>query len=88
MLDLDFLRKKRARFVIGLTSGSSCDGIDAALVRIKGTGPELVFKLIAYQSFPVPAGMANRLLDEHMSVKEVCRLNFELGSVSPKRPTP
>ncbi len=79
MLDLDFLRKKQARFVLGLMSGSSSDGIDAALVRIKGTGPEIVIKQVAYKHFPYPADMRTRLLDEHMSVREVCLLNFELG---------
>ncbi len=79
MLELDALRKKRARFVIGLMSGSSCDGIDAVLVRIKGTGPELVIKLVAYESFPYEKALRTRLLDEHMSMRQVCLLNFELG---------
>lgn len=79
MVDLDFLRKKRARFIIGLMSGSSSDGIDAVLVRIKGTGPDLAIKLVAYQSFPFDRALRTRLLDEHMTVRDVCLLNFELG---------
>lgn len=79
MLDLDYLRKKQARFVLGMMSGSSCDGIDAALVRIKGTGPEIVIKQLAYKNFSYPDALRTRLLDEHMSIREVCLLNFEMG---------
>ena len=81
MVDMDFLKKKRARFVIGLMSGASCHGVDAALVRVKGTGPELVIKLLAYQHFPYEQALRTRLLSEHMSVKEMCLLNFELGEL-------
>ena len=51
-MNLEEIRNKKARFVIGLMSGTSCDGVDAVLVRIKGTGPGLAMKLIAHQTFP------------------------------------
>lgn len=73
------LRELPARFAIGLMSGTSCDGIDAVLVRIKGTGEKLAMKLIAHQNFPYTPGFRTRLLDEHMDAKEICLLNFELG---------
>ncbi len=78
-MDLRVIQKKPARFGIGLMSGSSCDGIDAALVRIKGTGRNLVMKLIQHQTFPYTAALKKRLLDENMSARDACVLDFELG---------
>ncbi len=78
-MDLNALREKKARFVVGLMSGTSCDGVDAVLVRIKGTGPGLAIKLIAHQTFPYEGELRNRLLTEQMPAREACLLNFELG---------
>ncbi|MFA7692430.1 MAG: anhydro-N-acetylmuramic acid kinase [Candidatus Hydrogenedentes bacterium] len=80
-MNLEAIRNKKARFIIGLMSGTSCDGIDAVLVRIKGTGPGLAMKLIAHQSFPYDNDLRLRLLSEHLTAKEVCLLNFELGEL-------
>ncbi len=78
-MDLQAIREKKARFVIGLMSGTSCDGVDAVLVRIKGTGPGLAMKFIAHKSFPYETDLRNRLLAEQMLSREVCLLNFGLG---------
>ncbi len=79
MLDLDGLRNRKARFVIGLMSGTSCDGIDAVLVRLKGTGPGLAMKLIAHQNFPYTPQFRTQLLAERMDAREISQLSFELG---------
>lgn len=60
-------------------SGTSSDGIDAVLVRLKGTGEHLAIKLIAHRTFPYNTGLRTELLAEHKSAKEVCLLNFEIG---------
>jgi anhydro-N-acetylmuramic acid kinase len=78
-VNLDQLRNKDSRFIIGLMSGTSCDGIDAALVRIKGTGSTLALKIIDFQSFPYPQDLRMRLLAARIDAKEVCALNFEVG---------
>lgn len=79
MIEIKSIIKKNPRYAIGLMSGSSADGVDAALVRIKGTGETLAMKLIHHDTFPYTAPLRNRLLNEHLSAKEVCLLNFELG---------
>lgn len=79
MLDLEGVRNKKARFVVGLMSGTSCDGVDAVLVRLKGTGPGLAMKLIAHQNFAYTPQFRTQLLAEHMDAKEISQLSFELG---------
>ncbi|MCF6286799.1 MAG: anhydro-N-acetylmuramic acid kinase [Candidatus Hydrogenedentes bacterium] len=79
-MDLRVIQKKQARFCVGLMSGTSCDGVDAALVRIQGTGKALAMNLIAHETFPYTAVLRNKLLDEHLSIHDACSLDFELGA--------
>jgi anhydro-N-acetylmuramic acid kinase len=79
--DFEALRNKPERFVLGLMTGTSGDGIDAVVVRIKGTGPGLAIKLITQKHVPFSPLFRTRLLDEHLNVKDVCRLNFEMGEL-------
>src|SRR5690606_18082062 len=78
MYDMEWTRKTE-RNVVGLMSGSSCDGIDAALVRIEGTGATLRAELRAFETFPYDEAFRARLLDPEPSVREVLRLNVEVG---------
>jgi anhydro-N-acetylmuramic acid kinase len=78
-MDLRALRNKPSRYVIGLMSGTSCDGVTAALVRIKGTGPAIAIKLVSCESFDYDAEFRTRLLAPRMDARDVCALNFELG---------
>ncbi|GMU92542.1 MAG: anhydro-N-acetylmuramic acid kinase [Candidatus Hydrogenedentota bacterium] len=73
------IRKKPTRYAIGLTCGSSCRGVDAALVRIRGTGPNIHLKLLKSRHFPYASGMRTRLIVARKDTREVCLLNFELG---------
>lgn len=79
MTDLGAFKNKPVRYGIGLMSGTSCDGVDAALVRLKGTGEHLAIKLLIHKEFPYEAPFRSRLLDEHLNAKAVCELNFEVG---------
>lgn len=67
--------------VIGLMSGTSADGVDAALVDIRGTGHDLKLRLLAHRTFPYPAEFRVRLLEAMTSgtVADVCHLNAALG---------
>jgi len=69
--------------VIGLMSGTSADGIDAALVDVRGDGKRLRLKLLAFNITPYPKSLQKTLIDlasgSVFSIAQFCRLNFELG---------
>jgi anhydro-N-acetylmuramic acid kinase len=48
--------------VIGLISGTSVDGIDAALVEISGTTHDLQVDLLAGATYPYPAALRSQIL--------------------------
>lgn len=70
---------------VGLMSGTSIDGIDAALVDITGKSPHLKIRLVAWDIYPFPKGYKERILaishPSQSGVDEICRLNFELGEL-------
>jgi anhydro-N-acetylmuramic acid kinase len=65
--------------VIGLMSGTSVDGIDAALVEISGTDFDLKVELIAGKTYPYPASLRERILaicsGQAISMPELARLD-------------
>ncbi len=62
-------------------SGTSADGIDAALVEIKGHGPKIAVRLLAFTSAPYPRKLQTQVLQtcESGTGPEVCDLNAMLG---------
>jgi len=76
---LDLLAK-RSRLVVGLLSGTSADGVDAALVRIHGCGLETGIELIAYDTTPYPPRLRDAVLGlARGAVTDLCRLNFTVA---------
>lgn len=65
--------------VIGLMSGTSLDGVDAALVEIK----DEKVKLLHFITYPYPskfkAKLKKNLNNDQAKLEEICSLNFELG---------
>jgi anhydro-N-acetylmuramic acid kinase len=52
----------RAMRVLGMMSGTSADGIDAALVRISGAPPSLSAQLEGHFHVPFPSYLRERIL--------------------------
>lgn len=79
------LHSKRQKRVIGLISGTSLDGVDAALVQIHDHGLETKLDLLHFITFPYPVGLKDTLLRVSTpgkgSVDEICRLNVLLGEI-------
>jgi anhydro-N-acetylmuramic acid kinase len=69
--------------VIGLMSGTSADGVDAALVEILPSGDRPAIRLIAWDTLPYPAGLRERILAVASggSTAEVCHLDAYLGEL-------
>ena len=67
--------------VIGLMSGTSADGIDAALVDIRPRAERPVLRLLAFETFPYPPGLREHILSVASggSTEEICHLNAYLG---------
>lgn len=68
---------------IGLMSGTSLDGVDAALVDIKGQGLNTEVKLLEFHTHEIPKDIKEEIkiacLEEESSVDKICSLNFKLG---------
>jgi anhydro-N-acetylmuramic acid kinase len=68
---------------VGLMSGTSLDGIDAALVRFEGTGPTpSEARLEAFRTTPFDPDLEHRLrraVAGDADTDELCDLNFALG---------
>ncbi|MGC9336385.1 MAG: anhydro-N-acetylmuramic acid kinase, partial [Anaerolineae bacterium] len=69
--------------VVGLMSGTSADGIDAAVVDIEGAPPHLDARIRAYVEVPWDAATRERIFElfrpETSSVDRICRMNFHLA---------
>ncbi|MCU0642680.1 MAG: anhydro-N-acetylmuramic acid kinase [bacterium] len=77
------LIKRREKLVVGLISGTSMDGIDAALVRLNGNGSATKIELLNFETFPYPDRLKANLLriaqPGNGTVDEICWMNFVLG---------
>jgi len=75
--------KRRAGGLIfcGLMSGTSRDGIDAALVRVSGRFPDNRVRLLHWEAVPYPRALRTRLEVPHdrLSASDVATLDFAVG---------
>jgi len=71
--------------VLGLMSGTSADGIDAALASISGAPLQLNAKLLGHTSFNFPSPLRKEILrvaeQQPISAGELSQLDFRLGEI-------
>lgn len=69
--------------VIGLMSGTSADGIDAAVVQLEGTPPSLTWEVLGHSHRLFTLELRTEIFacfqPDSSSVDRLCRLNFSLG---------
>ena len=77
------LLKRDKKCIIGLMSGTSVDGIDAAIVEITGHGLEMAVELLAFETFRFPPSVPQRILalchPDTSRVDDICEMNFYIG---------
>lgn len=78
------LLEKDTMKVIGLISGTSCDGVDAALCDLSGHGVgNLKVKVLAFHSEPYSDALQKKILEisnpKTGHTDDLCRLNFRIG---------
>jgi anhydro-N-acetylmuramic acid kinase len=74
------LREVSPRGIVGLISGTSADGIDAALVEVEGAGEAIGIRLVDFATHAYPAPLRARVLAAgEASAAELLRLHYELG---------
>lgn len=83
--ELNKLSKKREKYVIGLMSGTSIDGVDVVLTQITGNGINTKIKNLGFLTYPFPKGMRELILrnaeTKGGNVTEICKLNFLIARV-------
>lgn len=76
---------RHRRLAVGLISGTSMDGIDAALVRLSGPAEKPRVRLRAFLTVPYPKAARRALLRvagrESTTAGEISQLNFLLGEL-------
>lgn len=74
-----------ASYVIGLMSGTSTDGVDAALVEVQETGDALQTKLAHFTELPFSQGLRTEILSlcdhQHAKIEELSLMNMLLGEI-------
>ena len=76
-------RERKEHWIVGLMTGTSADGVDAALVRFEGLGESTTHRLEAYRESPLPAVLRREILDvaaaPSLSPERLMRLDAALG---------
>ncbi|MBR6029064.1 MAG: anhydro-N-acetylmuramic acid kinase [Clostridia bacterium] len=86
MHPLQRIREKESLLVIGLMSGTSADGMDAALAEITGAGLNTRVKPLGFVSLSYPAEIREEILrlasGDAGGSRDLCLFHFLLGELS------
>ncbi|MCW5912663.1 MAG: anhydro-N-acetylmuramic acid kinase [Cyclobacteriaceae bacterium] len=77
------IASKKSRLIVGLMSGTSLDGLDVALCRIRGSGIQTKVKLQAFQTWPYSREFKNGILEvfakPQIDFQKLTELNAVIG---------
>ncbi len=83
----NIIPKKISEFktAAGIMSGTSLDGIDVLITRIKGAGVGTRFVNAAFEVFAIPprlkAKMRGIMHSKSASLEDICRINYEISAL-------
>lgn len=76
---------KEEKYAVGLMSGTSLDGVDAALCKISGMNNQTNIELVDFQSYPIPddvlVDIQSIIIGETIHVSLLSKLNVKLGEL-------
>lgn len=79
------LSTKLEKLVVGIMSGTSVDGVDVALVKIKGYGKTTEVELIEFENYDYSREIRERIFrlfnNETSTVEQISQMNFLLGAL-------
>jgi anhydro-N-acetylmuramic acid kinase len=79
---LEAVARKPTRRIVGLMSGTSVDGVDAAVCEVSGSWTDTKVKLLAFECLPLEPGVRARIHAAFAgTVQQLCETNFVLGEV-------
>jgi anhydro-N-acetylmuramic acid kinase len=82
---LEEIESKSERLIIGLISGTSADGIDAALVRVLNSGEEAQFEIIRFETLRFSKAVQQKILKAQgatgATARDVVLLSSYLGEL-------
>ena len=82
---IETIAAKPERLIIGMMSGSSADGVDAALVKVRGCGESLSWRLLRHETLQYSPRVRDLILEcsepGSGNAASICRLNMLLGEL-------
>lgn len=79
------LASKQEKLVVGVMSGTSADGVDAALVQLRGSGESLAWRFLRHETLHYSVKVRDLILrccdPESGDAASLCRLNVLLGEL-------
>ena len=87
MKKISLISKKENEFkyAIGVMTGTSMDGVDVLLVKIKGTGIKTRYSEEIFESFDIPAVTASKMRsiisEKRAGLEDICLLNYEISKL-------
>ena len=85
LIKLQEISLKKERLIIGLMSGTSLDGLDIALVRIRNSGINSDIHLLVFETISYPDLIKEKIkaicFVKNVDLEQICLLNKSLGSL-------